>query len=78
MICLSGHVQTEERQVMWCTLYMIMLNANKDYPENKQKFLLNKKKEPLVRPTPPSDVGVSFRTQSSEYVRGTACRVGCH
>ena len=31
-----------------------MLNANKDYPENKQRFLLNKKKEPLVRPTPPS------------------------
>ena len=40
------HVQTEERQVM--------LNANKDYPENKQRFLLNKKKEPFVRPTPPS------------------------
>ena len=54
MICLSGHVQTEERQVMRCTLYMIMLNANKDYPENKQRFLINKKKEPLVRPTPPS------------------------
>ena len=35
-------------------VYMIMLNANKDYPENKQRFLLNKKKEPLVRPTPPS------------------------
>ena len=42
-------------------VYMIMFNANKDYPENKQRFLLNKKKEPLVRPTPPS--------QSSEYVR---------
>ena len=25
-------------------VYMIMLNANKDYPENKQRFLLNKKK----------------------------------
>ena len=35
-------------------VYMIMLNANKDYPENKQRFLLNKKKEPLVRLTPPS------------------------
>ena len=35
-------------------VYMIMLNANKDYPENKQRFILNKKKEPLVRPTPPS------------------------
>ena len=35
-------------------VYMIMLNVNKDYPENKQRFLLNKKKEPLVRPTPPS------------------------
>ena len=35
-------------------VYMIMLNANKDYPENKQRFSLNKKKEPLVRPTPPS------------------------
>ena len=35
-------------------VYMIMLNANKDYPANKQRFLLNKKKEPLVRPTPPS------------------------
>ena len=35
-------------------VYMIMLNANQDYPENKQRFLLNKKKDPLVRPTPPS------------------------
>ena len=50
---LLKRTRTNRRKASYA-VYMIMLNANKDYPENKQRFLLNKKKEPLVRPTPPS------------------------
>ena len=73
-------------------VYMIMLNANKDYPENKQRFLLNKKKEPLVRPTPPSVSradpeqccwggceldGAKRRRASATEAARSACRGSC-